>query len=43
MIADTPSGDRCVATAHDAEIARASTTEELIGRTITVDATTFTM
>ena len=43
VIADTPSGDRCVATAHDAEIARASTTEELIGRTITVDATTFTM
>jgi len=43
VIADTPTGDRCIATAHDPEIARASTTEELIGRTITVDHHQFTM
>jgi len=43
VIADTPAGDRCIATAHDPEIARASTTEELIGRTIQVDANQFTL
>jgi len=43
VIADTPAGDRCIATAHDPELARASTTEELVGRTIQVTATTFTI
>jgi len=43
VIADTPAGDRCVATASDPAIARASTTEELIGRTITVDHNQFTL
>jgi acetyl-CoA C-acetyltransferase len=43
VIADTVDGDRCVATAHDPELARACTTEELIGRTITVAANTFTL
>jgi acetyl-CoA C-acetyltransferase len=43
VIADTVDGDRCVATAHDPELARACTTDELIGRTITVDTNQFTM
>ena len=43
VIADLPTGARCIATAHDPEVARTATTEELIGRTIVVDATTFTM
>jgi acetyl-CoA C-acetyltransferase len=43
VIADTPAGDRCIATAHDPEIALAATTEELVGRTITVDANQFTL
>jgi acetyl-CoA C-acetyltransferase len=43
VIADTPTGERCIATAHDADVARAATTEELIGRTITVDGNQFTL
>jgi acetyl-CoA C-acetyltransferase len=43
VIADTPAGERCVATAHDPDVARASTTEELIGGTITVDGNQFTL
>jgi acetyl-CoA C-acetyltransferase len=40
-ILDTPAGQRCVATAHDPELARRVTKEELIGATVTVDRTTF--
>jgi acetyl-CoA C-acetyltransferase len=43
VIADTVEGDRCVATAHDPALARACTTDELIGRTVTVDHNQFTM
>jgi hypothetical protein len=43
VIADTVDGDRCVATAHDPDIARACTTDELIGGTITVDHNQFTL
>jgi acetyl-CoA C-acetyltransferase len=41
VIADTPTGERCVATAHDPLLARQATGEELIGRTVAVDGTTF--
>jgi acetyl-CoA C-acetyltransferase len=40
-IADTPPGQRVVATAHDPELARRVTKEELIGTAIAVDRTTF--
>jgi acetyl-CoA C-acetyltransferase len=40
-IADTPAAQRVVATAHDPELARRVTKEELIGTTVTVDHTTF--
>jgi acetyl-CoA C-acetyltransferase len=40
-IADTSAGQRVVATAHDPELARRVTKEELIGTTVTVDRTTF--
>jgi acetyl-CoA C-acetyltransferase len=43
VIADTEGGDRCIATAHDPEVARAATVEELIGRTIAVDGNQFTL
>jgi len=41
-IADTPDGRRCIATAADADLAVAATTEELIGCTIDVRAGSFT-
>jgi acetyl-CoA C-acetyltransferase len=43
VIADTPNGERCVATARDADVATRATLEELVGATITVDRTTFTV
>jgi acetyl-CoA C-acetyltransferase len=43
VIADTVDGDRCVATAHDPDIARACTPDELIGRPISVDHHQFTL
>ena len=43
VIADTVDGDRCVATAHDSDIARACTTDELIGHPIHVDHHQFTL
>lgn len=43
VIADTPDGRRCVATAPDPELARRATIEELIGTTIAVDATRFSV
>jgi acetyl-CoA C-acetyltransferase len=43
VIADTPTGDRCIATAHDPEVAYAATTVELVGRTIAVDGNQFTL
>jgi acetyl-CoA C-acetyltransferase len=41
VIADTPDGKRCVATAKDPEVARRATREELIGSEIRVEATSF--
>jgi acetyl-CoA C-acetyltransferase len=41
VIADTPDGERCVATAHDADLAHQATREELIGTTVHVDGTRF--
>ena len=41
VIADTPDGERCVATTDDADLARQATREELIGMTVHVDATRF--
>lgn len=43
IVADTPDGQRCVATAHDAGLAHSATGEEMIGRTVRVDRTTFTV
>ena len=41
VIADTPDGRRCVATASDAGLAHRATVEELIGTTIEVDGASF--
>jgi acetyl-CoA C-acetyltransferase len=41
MIADTPGGQRCMASCHDAALARRATEEELIGTTVTVDGVRF--
>jgi len=41
VIADTPSGERCVASCTDANLARRGTEEELIGTAVYVDGTTF--
>jgi acetyl-CoA C-acetyltransferase len=37
VIADTPDGERCVATSDDADLARQATREEMIGLTVRVD------
>jgi hypothetical protein len=42
-VAATPRGDRCVATAHDPDLAKHAMHEELIGREIAVAGTTFTI
>jgi acetyl-CoA C-acetyltransferase len=41
VIADTPDGARCMASCHDAALARQATREELIGRTVAVDGVRF--
>jgi len=41
VIADTPSGQRCVATSDDAALARRATQAELIGTTVDVDGGRF--
>jgi acetyl-CoA C-acetyltransferase len=41
VIADTPDGMRCVATAADPELAERATVEELIGTTVKVDGSAF--
>ena len=41
VIADTPDGQRCVASCTDADLARRGTREELIGTAVDVDGTTF--
>jgi hypothetical protein len=41
VIADTPDGQRCVASCPDADLARRGTREELIGTAVDVDGTTF--
>jgi acetyl-CoA C-acetyltransferase len=41
MVADTPEGQRCVASAPDPELAARVTREELIGTTVQVTGTTF--
>jgi acetyl-CoA C-acetyltransferase len=41
IIADTPSGTRCMASSDDAALARRATREELIGTTVGVDGTRF--
>lgn len=41
IIADTPTGERCVATAADAVLARRVTNDELIGATVHVDGNRF--
>jgi hypothetical protein len=41
VIADTPEGHRCVATARDAELARRATQEEWIGTGVRVEGTSF--
>jgi acetyl-CoA C-acetyltransferase len=41
IIADTPDGQRCVATTHDADLARQATREELIGTTVHMEGTQF--
>jgi hypothetical protein len=43
VIADTPAGARVVATCHDAALADRVTREELIGTTVDVDGTRFTV
>ncbi|MCJ7673445.1 MAG: hypothetical protein MUP67_15585 [Acidimicrobiia bacterium] len=43
VIADTPDATRCVASADDAGLARRATVEELIGTTVNVDGTHFTV
>ncbi len=43
VIADTPAGARCVATAHDVALAQHATREEMIGTTVHVDGTQFTL
>jgi acetyl-CoA C-acetyltransferase len=39
VIADTPDGARCIATAHDRDLARQATREELIGTEVHIDGT----
>jgi acetyl-CoA C-acetyltransferase len=41
VIAETPTGERCVATCADPALARRATREELIGTTVQVDGTAF--
>jgi hypothetical protein len=41
VVADTSTGERCVATCSDTALARRATTEEMIGTAIDVDGTTF--
>jgi acetyl-CoA C-acetyltransferase len=41
VIADTPGGQRCVASSDDARLARRATIEELVGTTVKVDGTRF--
>jgi acetyl-CoA C-acetyltransferase len=41
VIADTPAGTRCIATARDADLAERATVEELIGTAVQVDGTGF--
>ena len=43
VIADTPDGDRCIAHRVDADLAVRVTSEELVGTTIGVDGTAFTV
>jgi acetyl-CoA C-acetyltransferase len=43
IIADTPSGARCMASSDDAALARRATLEELIGTTADIDGTRFTV
>jgi acetyl-CoA C-acetyltransferase len=43
IIADTPGGARCVATAEDARLARRATEEDLIGTTVAVDGVRFAL
>jgi acetyl-CoA C-acetyltransferase len=40
-IADTPAGERCVASSDDAALAQRATRRELVGTTVTVDGTRF--
>ena len=41
IIADTPSGTRCMASSDDAALARRATQEELIGTTVGIDGIRF--
>jgi hypothetical protein len=41
IIADTPSGTRCMASSDDAALARRATREELIGTTVGIDGIRF--
>jgi acetyl-CoA C-acetyltransferase len=41
IIADTPSGARCMASSDDAALARRATREELIGTTVSIDGVRF--
>lgn len=41
VIADTPSGERCVATSDDRDLAAAAVTDDLTGRSIVVDGPAF--
>ncbi len=41
IIADTPGGQRCMATSHDAALAQRATREELIGASVGVDGVRF--
>jgi acetyl-CoA C-acetyltransferase len=43
IVGDTPDGKRCVAAGTDAEVAAQATREELIGQTVNVDGTTFSV
>ena len=43
VIAETPTGARCVATSDDASVATRATTEELVGANVAVAGTTFNL
>jgi acetyl-CoA C-acetyltransferase len=43
VVADTPAGERCVATSEDADVAAAAVADDLSGATVAVDGSAFTL